>query len=178
MAFSSKRGRPRKAPEQPDLGTAELRAKQALGLTSEPIDLCLQHRLISPAQHWCGLHWRWLYTLRYGAPSLSAHYMRDRLGTSRDEDCLQWRSLREAEYQQARALLTAHRRYEAVSRLSVFNERPSFLDPRLREKAWHQPALAAQLSRAHRELQEGLELLVYHWKRSRRQQPERDAFVT
>lgn len=39
MAFTTQRGRPRKPVLQHDLGTPELRLKNALGVTAEPIDL-------------------------------------------------------------------------------------------------------------------------------------------
>jgi hypothetical protein len=177
MAFSSLRGRPRKtAPPLRDVGTPELRLKHALNLTAEPIDLCLERALITPEQHRSGIHLRWLYTLRYGAPSLSTHYG-DRGGTP--EAAVhdpQWRSMREQEYLDACRLLRAHRRYECVLRLCVYNEYPSFLSHPLRERARRDAALMQQLAQAQQQLQEGLEALVLHWRTRRNRdatKPER-----
>ena len=37
---------------------------------SEPLDIYLKKNIISAEEHQCGIRLRWLYTLRYGAPSL------------------------------------------------------------------------------------------------------------
>ena len=168
MAFSTQRGRPRKPLNDNDVGTPELRLKHALRLTAEPIDLCLEKRLITEQQHWCGLHLRWLYTLRYGAPKLTTIYVDPHEPGSaplrEDED---WRAMREREYGLATDLLKTQRRYECVMRLAVYNERPAFLDQTLYERALHEPPLAQELSRMHLRLRDGLELLVKHWQRPR-----------
>lgn len=167
MAFSTRRGRPRRIQQDTrDLGTAELRRNHALGTTTEPIDLCVQKKLITPAQHWCGLHLRWLYTIRYGAPSLTTHYILEATSSGPAQDCDAWRIQREQEYRQAVDLLHRYRRYEPVMRVSVYNELPAFLNPALMQRAWSQPALASRLHTVHTRLQEGLELLVGHWKRT------------
>jgi len=165
MAFTTRRGRPRAAPASTsDTGTDELRAKRSLGITTEPIDLCLARKLITPAQHWCGLHWRWLYTLRYGAPSLIARYHDEGSASVPGDTNDDWRIKREREYHAARGVLQTHRRYDGVMRLAIFNELPPFLNPRLHERAWEHPPVARQLQQAHAHLCEGLELLVVHWK--------------
>lgn len=167
MAFSTQRGRPRNPVNDNDCGTPELRLKHALNLTREPVDLCLEKGLITAEQHWCALHLRWLYTLRYGAPSLTRNYT-DRIDSPYPpggEDDPAWRTLREAEYHAATALLTACRRYEPVMRLAVFNELPSFLNPALSARAFREPLLAEELSRNLRHLSEGLTLLTVHWQR-------------
>ncbi len=169
MAFSTLRGRPRATTRviDTDSGTPELRLKHAMGITAEPIDLCLSRGLITPDQHWCGLHLRWLYTLRYGAPVTTSRYM-DRLdcqpAAEQDEN---WRQMREQEYHDSIALLKSQRRYEPVMRLCVFNELPAFLNHSLKERAWSDPALAHQLLRSHHSLREGLDILVKHWRRNK-----------
>lgn len=166
MAFSTLRGRPRTAPAPTtDPGTPELRLKHALGLTAEPIDLCLEKQLITADQHWCGLHLRWLYTLRYGAPSLSTRYADKDTATTAAQEDPTWRAMREQEYQAAVALLTLARCYECVMRLCVFNELPPFLNPRLRTRSWQNPALVTELTRHHAQLREGLDILAAHWRR-------------
>lgn len=167
MAFSSLRGRPRKPVVAHDPGTPELRLKHALRLTAEPIDLCLEKGLISPEQHWCGLHLRWLYTLRYGAPSLTTRYTdRESPLTPATSDAAAWRAMREREYHDAIACLKPGRYYEPVMRLAVFNEAPTFLDPALCRRAVATPALAATISAQHHRLCEGLDLLRTHWHRT------------
>lgn len=169
MAFSTVRGRPRRsAPPDIDFGTPELRLKHALGATTEPIDLCLNRALITEEQHWSALHLRWLYTLRYGAPSLTTHYTDRILGIREAEDNPEWRELREREYHAAIAELHRHHRYEAVMRVAVFNELPVFLSSTLQQRAWQSPELGHQLLRAHHSLREGLEILSIHWRRQRR----------
>lgn len=167
MAFSTRRGRP---PSQnrsitTDSGTPELRLKHALGLTAEPIDLCLARQLITPAQHRSGLHLRWLYTLRYGAPSLTTRYVDPMTASGAAEQSEQWRGLREREYHEAAALLRQRNHYEATMRLCVFNELPAFLSPALSTRAWGDPALAQQLQLAHAAIRDGLDLLEQHWRR-------------
>ncbi len=166
MGFSSRRGRPRVKIDGPDTGTPELRRKQTLGLTSEPIDLCLERGLITPDHHWCGLHLRWLYTVRYGAPVVTTRYgSKETLASAEPEDSA-WRIEREGEYHDAIAALHAIRRYECTMRLCVFNERPAFLSKDLTAKAWGNPALAEQLAIHHRMLREGLDALVDRWRKS------------
>lgn len=165
MAFTSKRGRPRKAADAIDLGTPELRFKHAHGITSEPIDRCLDKQLITPTQHWCGLHLRWLYTVRYGAPVVTTRYDTIGDGAFRIADDPAWRHQREAEYHAATALLRTGKHYEPVMQLCVFNESPVFLAPALLDRAWDEPALATRLSLARQRLCEGLDILAVHWKR-------------
>jgi hypothetical protein len=169
MAFTTRRGRPpRVRTNAPDYGTPELRSKRLYSLTVEPIDLCLERQLITPRQHWCGLHLRWLYTLRYGAPSLTAHYLRERMPRASQTECNQWRAGREMEYIHACSELRRHRYESAVMRLAVYNELPAFLNPDLRERAWQETALAEQLSNSHQHLRCGLELLAQLWKHASR----------
>ena len=166
MAFTTQRGRPRSTAPVTDAGTPELRLKHALGLTAEPIDLCLEKKLIAPEHHWSGLHLRWLYTLRYGAPNLTTRYAdREAPSAAATEDPA-WRAMREREYHAATELLTSNARYECVMRLAVFNELPAFLSVTLRERAWNDEAIAERLMRQHHQLREGLGLLAHHWRRS------------
>ena len=168
MAFTTQRGRPRKLVQKIDYGTPELRLKHAMRLTVEPIDLCLEKGHITKDQHWCGLHLRWLYTLRYGAPNLTTYYSdRESLISVRDEEDPEWKTLREREYHSAVTRLREYRRYEPVMRLAIHNERPAFLDPHVCAMTPQRPALAEQLERGRHNLREGLELLTELWRRPR-----------
>jgi len=132
MGFTSKRGRPKgqgaaKGREEKDLGTAELQAKRAKGLTREPIDICKDKEIISPEQYSSALHFRWLYTLRFGAPGVSAinldaYYGRE-IGTN-DEA---WQAEREKEYAMAVEKLRQAGALKIVMNITVFNHMPRFL---------------------------------------------------
>lgn len=164
MAFSTSRGRPRINQAATDIGTPELRLKHALGLTAEPIDLCIARALITTEQHWCGLHLRWLYTLRYGAPVLTTRYADKAESPITQDEAQQWRELREMEYHESIALLKQRQRFECVMRVCVFNELPAFLSHTLCKRASSDVALAHQLMQTHRKMVEGLDILVHHWR--------------
>ncbi len=165
MAFSTRRGRPPRARlDDTDSGTPELQFKRALGVTREPIDLCLDRQLISPDQHWCGLHLRWLYTLRYGAPILTTRYADKDTQCLVDENNNEWRALREKEYHSAVLELQRAGSYEPIMRLCVFNETPAFLSVALIHRGWAEPALADALNRCHRNVLQGLDILTAQWR--------------
>ncbi|MFN8972559.1 MAG: hypothetical protein ACK5VZ_05725 [Alphaproteobacteria bacterium] len=167
MAFSSRRGRPKAVRPQTDFGTIELQQKRAVGLTSEPIDLCLDRRIITPTQHWCGLHLRWLYTLRYGAPAVSSSWrtLHDNF-TIRPDDP-EWRSAREQEFAQAAQLLRRKGCYQVLMGLVIFNERPRFLEPHQHRAALENSALMQSMTQEYEQVLEGFELLETLWKEPR-----------
>lgn len=169
--FTTQRGRPRKIIPHYDTGTPELRLKHALRLTAEPIDLCLERMFITPEQHWCGLHLRWLYTLRYGAPNLTAYYAdRDTTAsTVKDVDDPAWRSRREQEYHKAIQSLKIEGHYECVMRLAVYNESPAFLNVSLQKSSGKKAYLCTALNQIHRELCAGLDILALQWKKIKEQ---------
>jgi hypothetical protein len=166
MTFTSQRGRPRKTLPELDAGTPELRLKHALGLTLEPIDLCREKLIITPEQHWCGLHLRWLYTLRYGVPSLTARYTdRNYAPPPIEYDDPTWRALREKEYREAIRLLKNENHYEGVMRLVVYNEVPNFLNARLQNAARTNHDLQMELEKTRTRLCIGLDLLANQWRK-------------
>lgn len=163
MTFTTKRGRPKSERPKTDMGTPELQHKRAHGITQEAIDACLEKSLISQAQHWCGLHLRWLYTLRYGAPGVSStlNSLYD-APTARPDDPM-WRSAREAEFADAVNMLRAHKRYVPVAQLAIFNERPKFLNEAWRDAAWKNNRMREALLHEYSFVCEGLQLLETHW---------------
>lgn len=165
--FSTRRGRPATSRPTIDYGTPELIFKRAHGHTAEAIDLCRERGIITAEQHWCGLHLRWLYTLRYGAPNVSATDLTrvDGYAMAAADDSPLWRSAREAEFAQAVALLRQHRRCELVMRVCVFNERPSFLSQARLREAFERAALRQRIEQEMAHFTEGLELLMQLWKR-------------
>ena len=157
FAMSRRQGRPKKTRPSIDLGTPELIYKRAYHSTMEAIDLCLEHAIITPAQHSCGLHLRWLYTIRYGAPGISALPLTPLYNAplSKQDDPL-WRQARETEYREAIALLKSYHCANEVMRICVHNERLFHLNQ-------PQPSSATNPIPA---LKEGLSLLAKHWKRN------------
>lgn len=163
MAFSNKRGRPRVERPSTDFGTPELSLKKALDMTVEPLDLCLQRGIITQGHHRAGLHLRWLYTIRYGAPVLTTQYeaiSSQRPITVHDEA---WRSFREKEYHEAVTLLRHAHCYESIMRTCIYHDIPSFLNQKKLRKAWNKTLLIKQLEREKLLFSHGLDLLQTHW---------------
>jgi hypothetical protein len=129
MGFSKKRGRPRIEREKNDKGTPELRRKIAKNKTIEPIDLCLKKGLISEHEHQAAIRLRWLYTLRFGSPHVSA-YDPDKRGAScfrNDDD--EWIKMRHVEYENALVALQKIGAKRLVMNICIFNFRAAFLTP-------------------------------------------------
>jgi len=164
MAFSSKRGRPKQTKQPHDHGTPELVAKRSAGHTREPLDRLLDKRLITPRQHWCGLHLRWLYTLRYGAPSIAcrAFHIADAPRPRTDDP--EWRTAREAEYKEAVCTLQSNHLYEAIMGLCVFHSSPAILNQKLQNAALKNPRIAESLHHEYQCIIHGLTLLTQLWR--------------
>ncbi len=169
MGFSTRRGRPRKNKcEERDRGTPELRAKRRCGITSEAIDLCLARSIINSDQHWCGMHLRWLHTLRFGVADAKTSYathFRETGGVSPREDS--WTDEREQEYGAAIDLLKSSSTLLPVMKICVYNEKPAFLYPPLTmsAKEWRMHVLTFESNITP--LREGLDGLVRIWIRNR-----------
>ena len=158
LSFSRRRrGRPKSMRKGVDTGTPELAIKRQIGETAETLDLCLKRGLITEEQHWCGIHLRWLYTLRYGAPGIRAIDPTHARGMEVKPDDPQWRAQREREYHEAIRTLGGHALL--LMNVCVYNERPAFLNAALYEKE-ASPALIGRLCM-------GLDILCGLWGRSR-----------
>ena len=162
LTFSRRRGRPKNNRPQIDTGTPETVMKRLLGVTTEALDLCLEREIITKKQHWCGIHLRWLYTLRYGIPNVRATDLsfigNHEYQSSESEDPL-WRSAREKEYNAAIDMLTKSGHALLVMNLCIYNDRPKFLD------------FASNTSQKNTKniknakiLREGLDILAILWK--------------
>jgi hypothetical protein len=125
--LNRKRGRPKTERPMHDSGTAELIMKRLSGETTEALDLCLQRELISKNQHWCGVHLRWLYTLRFGATSVHTIDPTHLGGIDIKTHDPLWDNAREEEYQAALAHLSRNGFAAIVMSVCIFNERPVFL---------------------------------------------------
>ncbi|MDX2113703.1 MAG: hypothetical protein SFW63_08245 [Alphaproteobacteria bacterium] len=126
-SFSTRRGRPPSHKPATDYGTPELIARRARGETSEAIDLCLERRLITPAEHWCGLHLRWLHTLRHGAPGVSALALTDGSKTLPRESDEAWQRDREKEYREAIAVLQSRHLIHPIVDICIYDRMPKNL---------------------------------------------------
>lgn len=145
--FRTRRGRPRSSVNSGiDYGTPELVAKRQRQQTAELVDILREQGVISAEQHWCALHFRWLYTLRHGCPSVKAlDLLEHQSGLPVGQDGA-WRQKREEEYRAAAAHLSEAGVLEAVVQGAVFH------------------ALRPVQIHGH-PLLEGLEMLCRWWKR-------------
>jgi len=162
LHFPRKRGRPKSARIGSDSGTPELAMKRLLGETAETLDLCLERSIISKEQHWCGIHLRWLYTLRHGAPSVRAIDPTHLGGLETKLDDPQWREQREKEYHDAIKKLSATGHVPLLMNLCIYNERPKFLS--LKQHITQQRL--EQTTEMIEGLRDGLNVLVKHWGRT------------
>jgi hypothetical protein len=163
LRFPSRRGRPRKSLPKKDGGTPELIRKRHAGETIEALDLCLAREIITSEQHWCGIHLRWLYTLRHGVPSVRAIDPTHLGGMEIKLDDPEWKSAREAEYHEA--LNALHRGGCAIitMNLCIYNERPDFLKQSSSRKLLHTKATKNFIA----DIIKGLDILAALWIKRR-----------
>lgn len=122
--LTRKRGRPKNDCAGRDTGTPELVMKRLLGQTIEILDLYLKKSIITPNQHWCGIHFRWLYTLRFGVPSIRSVDTTDVGGLEIKPEDHAWSQAREVEYKEAIHCLTKAGRLREVVSVCIHNEYP------------------------------------------------------
>lgn len=163
LPFRHKRGRPKSERPSHDLGTPELIMRRAMGDTAEAIDLCLERGIITPEQHWCGIHLRWLYTLRYGAPGIRAIDPTHLGGAEIKTDDPEWRNAREKEYNDAIILLGTRGFAPMLLNLCIYNERPKFLSLRRPVTAKRVDEATAMLAA----IRDGFDLLITLWNRKK-----------
>lgn len=173
--FPTGRGRPRTDRPRRDLGTPELIYKRAHNLTQEPLDACLERGFIDDNQHWSGIHFRWLYTLRYGTPDPTAIHLDQTFDHSQEKlDDPLWREAREAELNEAITCLEGHHLYPLIRALCVHHHRPSFLQfvQNIQDFSSQSARIAHQLERELCTIQEGLDILARHWGRKKPAKPQ------
>jgi hypothetical protein len=163
MAFRTTRGRPKKQQPATDTGTPELVMKRLCHVTTEPLDICLERGLITDTQHSAALHFRWLYSLRYGTASVSALDLSDPGGRELKERDPTWLAAREVDYRLAMEILSASNNASRMLALVVCGQPPAFL----RKKG------GAAMQREILKLQEALELLVQLWQRGKRRRQQK-----
>lgn len=108
------------------MGTEELRYRRALGLTQEPLDLCLRHELITPEQHAAGIHLRWLFTVCFGVPQARSLDLMENRSSPR-ETTEEWLKKREQDYTSAVKLFTARAMKKTVLDCCVYGKQPEFV---------------------------------------------------
>lgn len=159
--FSRRRGRPRSNRPLLDTGTPETVMKRLLGVTTEALDLCLEKGIITRQQHWCGIHLRWLHTLRYGVPNVrtsNLSYMESSEHKPSDYEDPLWRASREKEYNDALNMLTKDGYSLLLINLCVYNELPRYLASKAK-KTLSYKEIAEKIS-------SGLNILIKLWKKS------------
>jgi hypothetical protein len=161
-----RRGRPKFDQPSTETGTPELIFKRAHQETAEAIDVCLERNILNAEQHWCGLHLRWLHTIRFGAPGVSAFDLTRIDGYDMGIDDPKWRHARETEYQNAIKLLLASQRFDQVMSVCVYNERPLYLKRAWMQHAFGDRQMAQRIHTDITKLREGLDVLVAHWHKA------------
>lgn len=96
--IKSNRGRPRTNKSSRDLGTPELQNKRKHFTTLEPFDLCFKRNIINKKQHNAGMKLRWLYSIFFGIPNVSAHDIDHIAGRGQQKYSNKWYEQRELEY--------------------------------------------------------------------------------
>ena len=136
MSFSRQRGRPKRTtPIGKDKGTAELQFKRALNLTMEPLDLCFSKGLITDEQRNAGSRFRWLYTLKFGAPTVSAYDPGHPGGKACKHEDSKWLANRHAEYNHIIQELERNKCRKITTDTCILEQMPSFLtSPAIRLK--------------------------------------------
>lgn len=162
LSFSNRRGRPKTNRPVVDTGTPETVMKRLLGVTTEALDLCLERGIITPEQHWCGIHLRWLYTLRHGVPDIRATDLSNIGGCEYkpiEYDDPLWRAEREKEYNNAINLLAKTGHAILLINLCIYNERPKFLNF-LPDKLQKNTGITENITK----ISDGLAILAKLWK--------------
>ena len=132
--------------------------KRLHNLTDEPVDMCLARGLITQSQHWCAVHLRWLYTLKFGAPSVRALDPLHMGGIDTKAESDTWRAQREREYELAIATAQCHCRIDLLLDVCIYSMPPAFL------RKGHTVAGAYKNERQLQELRAGLDALCDLWK--------------
>ena len=97
------RGRPKKL-LTPDGPTHQLQAKHARGMTRSPLDALLMQGVLSPDEHWAGLHLRRLHAVFYGCAAPSSSFFWLEKATAEPPSAVRLAQMRD-EYRHAQQLL-------------------------------------------------------------------------
>lgn len=127
MGFKQGRGRPRNTRPAVDSGTPELVIRNRLGLTREPLDLCLEHGLLTAEMHQAAMRWRWLYSIKYGvsAPK-QVRWMEESTPAALSRDDA-WKSQRSLELTRLTNAISREAAYKMFTDAALFSRWPRFL---------------------------------------------------
>lgn len=170
MSFTSRRGRPKtkeitvESQKNRDLGTPELCLRRAFNMTKEVLDICADKGIITQEQHSAAVHFRWLYTIRFGAPNISALDINKGAGQEIIQESEVWRVMREREYSMAIEKLRAEGSLKIVMNIAVFNHSPRFLTG----VNCYKTSQAIQNAKDLAKFREGLKTLVSLWEQLNR----------
>jgi hypothetical protein len=165
MGFTTRRGRPKtkevklEVISERDLGTPELCMHRAFNQTKEVLDICIEKRIITEDEHRAAVHFRWLYTIRFGAPNISALDINKGEGRDIREESEIWRAKREREYSMAVEKLRSEGSLKMIMNIAIFNHSPRFLTG----VNSHRTAQIIQNKRELAKFREGLKTLVSLW---------------
>ena len=115
-----KRGRPRLSQNSP-AKFSNLPAKEKIIVTSEPLDIYFKDKIISEDEHQSGMRLRWLYTLRYGAPTLQTKLIQQQGFESKYND-EKWLVNKQQQYRFILGELQKSKVAKIVLGVCVFNE--------------------------------------------------------
>lgn len=168
MSFTTKRGRPITGK------TANLRvieggkpnskdqaiSRPKLKIAREAIDIYHEKGLINDGEHRCAIHFRWLYTIKFGAPGISAVNLDSQDYQQRNPD-QKWQEEREKEYAMAVEKLRNCGALKIVLNIAVFGLMPKYMQPgRLSRGEYIRHNFTEVLK-----LREGLDILAKHWEK-------------
>ena len=101
--------------------------KRKANITTEPLDLCFQRGLINEQQHNAGIRLRWLYTLKFGAPTISSYSPDNVGGHSCKYEDNGWMWHRQLEYKLMIERLEKSKARKIVVDICIFSRMPQFL---------------------------------------------------
>ena len=121
-----KRGRPKNISTSIDKGTIELQKKRMNNLTTESLDLCLQKNIITPIEHMSGVKLRWMYTLKFGVPTIQSKLLQMKFYDSKNYNEKLLEDLQK-KYRDVIESLKEIYAHKIVMNICIFNEFPNFL---------------------------------------------------
>lgn len=127
MTFSQKRGRPRKNSPKIDYGTKELLRKKDICNNLETLDLLLKYEIIPIEEYDAGMHFRWLYTIIFGSPKITAYNLKKEYKQSAAIKSEEWLAQKHKEYYKCIRIFEQYDCKKMAINFCIFDIKPSFL---------------------------------------------------
>jgi hypothetical protein len=115
-----KRGRPKSCKNSSAI-FGNVSAKKKIIVSLEPLDVYFKNKIISEDEHQSGMRLRWLYTLRYGAPTLQTKLLQQQGFESKYND-EEWLMKKQQQYRFIIGELQKSDLAKIVLGVCVFNE--------------------------------------------------------